>query len=79
VEAARLLRYLEGRKSFKMTDNEIVEQVLKNIGAPPDSSTAYWKAGLLEAIRITRLDCALALAKNRDGSPPKRKDQKEGQ
>lgn len=51
-----------------MNDMEIVEKVFLNIGSPP-SAEAYCKAAVLEAIRLTRVDCAQALAKNKESAP----------
>ena len=45
-----------------MNDMEIVEKVFANIGSPP-AVEAYCKASVLEAIRLTRIDCAEALAR----------------
>lgn len=51
-----------------MKDMEIVEKVFLNIGAPPPAD-AYSKAAVLEAIRLTRVDCAQALAKIKETPP----------
>lgn len=47
-----------------MDDMEIMAQVFLNMGTPP-SIEAYCKAAILEAIRITRADCAQVLKKNK--------------
>lgn len=58
-----------------MTDMEIVEKVFHNIGSPK-TDEAFCKAVVLEAIRLTRIECAQVLAKNVQGSSGKDRDVK---
>jgi len=45
-----------------MNDIAIMKKVFENVGRPPGAE-AYCKAAVLEAVRLTRADCAGALAK----------------
>ena len=57
-----------------MDDMEIVTKAFMNIGNAA-AADPYVKAVVLEAIRLTRIDCAQTLAKNKEEAVKEKKDE----